>query len=378
MLFVTPTDLDSPTASSAAIKLTLQALTALGHGIALVSRQNPERTESKYVSRQFFSDSLESNPIREGCVSKHLRRLSRKIWFAQVLVLSAIKARREAHSADLIWTRSPLSLILLGRRQTRIILEIHSPCSRFVIRQIRRLAKRHLIVIAYNSSRQLRHHSSLADIPSVVARAAVQDQRTGQASQTEKFDFSADLFEVLYVGGFYSIGIPKGVSILLQACRSRDFPFDVRISVIGGSVHASEKLRSSANSLGIPETRLRFFPAVDSETAAELPFHADALLMIYNAETSVKLTSEGPRKLFEYARAQKPLISSRSLNVTEFLAEGEATFFLEDDCESLIAAIAAVSSDVEKAPIPSAEIVWTATERTESLLASATKLSAVG
>lgn len=298
---------------------------------------------------------------------------ARRAAFALTLLHGAIKTRVSEKKVDLIWLRSAHCLFLARRKGAPIVLERHHSSSAFEVAIIRRLSRKRVCILAANSSRTKAGLIELGfSADKVLTVRAGVDPSFAVAPTLGSPQFSKTRpIHVVMVGNYESMGVRKGLDLLLECASNDNFPSDVQISVIGGTEDECKEIESKAVDLSIDQNRLRFFPRIRHADVPGALQSADFLLAIYSSASSESLTSEGPRKIQEYLQAGKPIIASKTSNVQEVLPEDAAIWFLPDNSNSLLKCLSSLRDFQVSAT--SIRDVWTFDYRTEVILNSVEK-----
>ena len=339
----------------------------LGNHVSVISRGRIAKDFGKLNNSGEGSVSLIPTPNFMRFVGKI--GMARPIFLLQLFVTSCFVRRQEKRNS-VIWTRSAHSLMFVRRHGCPIVLEVHHPLSAAEQMIVKVVARRRRLTLVFNSRRQLTHSSpTLKGCRRVVAYAAIKDDGSAEGDDSVRAVFGdrSDLVELLYVGRFESMGTSKGVELVFEVAISHDFPKNVRLTILGGSNDEVELLRSKGKNLGIDDQRLRFIPSVPNSSVLQLMRRADVLLAIYSNESSDSLTSEGPRKIFEYRESGVPIIASATANVTELLANDEALLFEPGSASDLVKKIR-IFSETGWVPRPIAFQNWTPAQRMKFIL----------
>jgi glycosyltransferase involved in cell wall biosynthesis len=147
-----------------------------------------------------------------------------------------------------------------------------------------------------------------------------------------------------YVGGFTSVGIPKGLDIMIKALPG--LKEEIAMVFVGGSKREIEEYQELAEQAGVGE-RCIFVPKVPFEKVVEYEMAMDILVIPYPDKPHFREYGF-PMKVWEYMAAGRPILYSNLPLITEVLG-GRATPFAPDSAPGLAGAITAILADKERA-----------------------------
>ena len=262
-------------------------------------------------------------------------------------IRAALYARRA--DADVVYSRDPVALSLLGRKRWRAVWETHDSSASRIQRWCARQVPK---VVAITEG--LRSYWSERGIPAehiVVAPDAVDlddfaNPETKDAAR-RRLGLPQDTKAALYIGRLDGW---KGIETLLEA--SKLLPKDITVVVIGGEI-----AQVSAMAQKYPHVRFLGYRPYQ-----ELPDNqqaADVLVLPNTArsETSARFTS--PLKLFTYMASGIPIVASDLPSIREVLDERSACLVAPDDPRVLAEGIERLLAD----PAWAAHIAREAAER---------------
>jgi glycosyltransferase involved in cell wall biosynthesis len=130
-----------------------------------------------------------------------------------------------------------------------------------------------------------------------------------------------DAFVVGYVGQLRTLGMSKGVDLLIEAvARLGDLP--VTVAVVGGPADHVESLRSRWRDLGLADGRL-VTPGQVAPDSVPLWLAALDVATMPFPFTPHFAQSASPMKMFEYLAAGLPIVASDLPALAEVLVDGE-------------------------------------------------------
>ena len=154
----------------------------------------------------------------------------------------------------------------------------------------------------------------------------------------------AGAFLVGYVGGFTSVGIPKGLDTMLEALPL--LPKEIRAVFVGGSEREIAEYQAFARKRGVAE-RAIFVRRQPFEKVVEYERAMDALVIPYPDKPHFREYGF-PMKVWEYMAAGRPIIYSNLELIGEALA-GRAHPFIPDSAQDLARVVEAVRREWEVA-----------------------------
>ncbi len=169
-------------------------------------------------------------------------------------------------------------------------------------------------------------------------------RNSGRAQLRARLDLSAQGFLVGYIGGFTSVGIPKGLDTMIEALSQ--LPPEIRMVFVGGSPQELEDYESLARRHGVLE-RCLFVRRQPFEKVVEYESAMDALVIPYPDKPHFREYGF-PMKVWEYMAAGRPIVYSNLELIGEVL-EGRAASFAPDDPKDLARAIESVYRNLEEA-----------------------------
>lgn len=173
-------------------------------------------------------------------------------------------------------------------------------------------------------------------------RAARFAQMTGTAAARRALGWEAAGFIVGYVGRLHTMGMDKGVGLLVEALAPRD---GVALALVGGPDEMAAALRARWLALGGQAESFLYAGQVAPERVPDYLYAFDVCALPLPWTTHFAYYAS-PMKLFEYMAAGRAIIASDLPSSREILIEGEtALFFPPDDAAAAAAAVERLRAD---------------------------------
>lgn len=158
----------------------------------------------------------------------------------------------------------------------------------------------------------------------------------------EKLGFSGSDFLVGYVGFYKTMGMEKGVGIMISAL-SLVLNEKVKMIFVGGKDEEIEYYKRQAEVLGVQE-RVTFVPVVPNDQIPTFESMVDVLVIPYPNKPHFREYGF-PMKVYEYMAAGRPIIYS-NLEIIGEVLEGCAVSFKPDDPQDLALKIITLLNDI--------------------------------
>ncbi len=335
LIYPTTARLPTPMAHGLQIVENCDAFAAAGADVTLVAARRRRVGDDVDVDPRVHYGLAASFAFRRlACLDLTGRDVG---WPFRVTSLSFALAlshwiRTRAETA-VVYSRDPMVLAVLARTipPERLVYEAHQMA---VSPRGRRLHARAVgdagLVIAMTSPLDDYVRALGARRSMVVAngvRAARFAALPGRAEARRTLGLPADAYLVGYVGRLQTLGVSKGVDVVVDAAaRLRDVP--VTLVVVGGPVDMVEAIRARWLAHGLPGER---FVSPGQVAPALVPAWLAALdvgTMTFPFSPHFAECAS-PLKLFEYLAAGLPIIASRLPSLAEILRDGETARFVD-------------------------------------------------
>ena len=287
------------------------------------------------------------------------------LWTPGVIGLFALNAllRRALPSAlethgpfDLLYTRSPALLPTMLATRIPVIFELHqlprrsraafvSACNRCRGVACLTSAMRDALTRWGVESSRLMVEGDAVDLKRFDGLPKVEDARSHLCSMVNlqftifnQFTISKNQIIVGYVGRLKTLGMEKGVSIMLQALaklRSTKKFFGL---IVGGPSEDCRDYKREAEQLGLRSDDIHFTGEIPAREVPIALAACDILAMPFPDFPHYRLHMS-PLKMFEYMAADKPIITSDLPTVRDVLDERSAIFCEPGDHESFVDAL---------------------------------------
>lgn len=159
---------------------------------------------------------------------------------------------------------------------------------------------------------------------------------------------------IAYVGQLHTMGMSKGIEILLVAFKKVRFAMpNALLYLVGGPAHMVEVYRAQARALGMNE-HVRFVGNTTHQVAAEYEVAAD-VLVAPSPRTDFFTYEASPMKIFEYRAAGRPMVVSDLPAMREAVGDCASVVFVKPEdpdalAQGLLAALGMSLTDDSHLP----------------------------
>ena len=259
---------------------------------------------------------------------------------------------RSNDSFDLLYTRTPALLPPLLQSGIPVILELHQLPRRNKKTFVRHCNSCALVACLTSAMRDELLQWGVDESKLVVEGDAVDlDLFTSEENAHFRVDYSisSDAVVIGYAGQFSSMGLFKGVDVLLHAFSTlRKNGINLHILLAGGPASDQQKLIDL-----VSEDQRPYVHFTGQLKHKDIPqFLSSCDVLVYPAPASKHSYFQrdtSPLKLFEYMAAEKPIVCADLPPVRDIVNEAHVKFFEPGDCISLADAIQIVLLNKEEA-----------------------------
>lgn len=296
------------------------------------------------------------------------------------MLRKSLQAEVSADAFDVVYTRSPALLPALLKSDVPVILELHQ----LPRRQKRLFAKQcmqcALVSCLTSPMRDALVSWGVAPQKVIVAGDAVDLSRFGHLPSREaaraQFNIHTNRIVVGYVGRLKTLGMEKGVGILLQALKDLSDSHAYFGFIVGGPAVDQHHYEAVAKKLGLGPADVMFTGEIPSDQVATALAACDVLAMPFPDLPHYRLYMS-PLKMFEYMAANRPIVTSDLPTIRDVLNHDNAIFCDPGDDRSLALALRWIKDHEQEAAERAqraAELVKTHTweERMKRILEAAT------
>jgi len=244
-------------------------------------------------------------------------------------------------STDIIYSRDELPLFFLsffpsGKR--KLFWESHSGKISFVAKRV--LKKSHGMVTLTGILKDFYVNGLKVDSDKILISPdgvdlSVFDIEMSREEARKKTNLPLDRIILGYFGRFRTMGMEKGLSILLESLKK--LPPNFFFVAVGGSQEDIDSYKEKSEKLSISE-RILFKKLVSRRELSVWQKACDILLMPFPDLPHYRYYMS-PLKMFEYMASKRPIIASDLPSVGEVLNESNAVLVPPDDLEVLAKAI---------------------------------------
>lgn len=275
-----------------------------------------------------------------------------KLWTLNALLRRLLTQNIQKGQFDLMYTRSPALLPALLHIGTPVVLELH---------QLPRLHRRTLVKCFNRCARVACLTSAMretliqwgVDEERVVAEGdAVDLKRFAKPPSREEarqsIGLKTDKLVVGYVGRLKTLGMEKGVGIMLDAFASLKDDGRFMGLIVGGPADDQAEYEAQAKRLGLGSDQVMFTGEVDARTVPAMLAACDVLAMPFPDLPHYR-HHMSPLKMFEYMAADRPLVTSDLPTVRDVLSETNAVFCEPGSVESFAESLRWIADNREDA-----------------------------
>lgn len=319
------------------------ALVTLGHEVTIIA---PYR--ENIVKEDYWTYYGASRKVRLRLIGRFDAIKSRwtpgilGLWTMNWRLRRNIRKQLKEDAPDLLYTRTPALLSAMLKTGIPVVLELH---------QLPRRGRRAFVKACNRCRRVAALTSAMRDAligwgvePKcvIVAGDAVDLKRfqtlPSAAEARAAFSLGTDRLVVGYVGRLKTLGMDKGVAVMLQAFallkqKKKFFGF-----IVGGPKADEEEYVKMAAELGLTTKDIAFTGEIPAADVPKSMAACDILAMPFPDFPHYR-HHMSPLKMFEYMAAGRPLITSDLPTVRDVLDESTAVFCAPGSAESFAKAL---------------------------------------
>lgn len=255
-------------------------------------------------------------------------------WLQRLSFLLAAKLYVRYKNYDFIYTRDEFCALLFRN----VVLEMHS-----VPKKIRKLhykiyqyVKQYIVLTSF-IKKELEDKLDINTKNILVSPDGV-DLKLFDIAMPKKearsiLHLPQDKKIICYSGKFKTMGMDKGINIILQSLTLLPKNNDIIFMAVGGSNDEIQEYKAKALQLNILD-KVKFIGHIPQKKLAIYHKACDVLLMPfpYNKHYAYYMS---PLKMFEYMASQRPIIASDLPSIREILHKDSAFFVRPDDPQGL-------------------------------------------
>ncbi len=148
-------------------------------------------------------------------------------------------------------------------------------------------------------------------------------------------DRQSDKHVIGFVGRFQSLGIEKGIFLLLKVAALIKEKLPVSVIIVGGPEEMIPKYHHYANSQGLTSEDFEIHSAVSAHEVPNILANFDIAWMVYPRHPHFELNMS-PMKAIEYMASNRPIIASDFPSVRTILTENEAYLVDPDRLDQIV------------------------------------------
>ena len=293
------------------------------------STDNSKKLKEFYSIREDFKIIGSKHSLPFGKIDVFNRVLflfSHLIWsYTNVNKLS-----REKPSSELFFTRSDWVFFFLSRKNRKVVFECHqyTKIRKYLINKALKKETSKIIFLNKNLKDDYEKKYNLKN-NYIILHNGVDIEN--YSSNNNKNDH-----EIIFVGKLKRFGETRNIDFLLQAMKSLDEKYSLKI--VGAEKSEITELEKQSRKLGI-EKRIKIYSRVDYSKVAECLLSSSFGILINSSSNTHSTSYTSPLKYFEYLAAGLKIIavdfpSHRNLPFSENIE-----YYKEGNLESFVSAI---------------------------------------
>lgn len=264
------------------------------------------------------------------------------LWKLNSQMRRTLTERLKTETFDLLYTRSPALLSPLLTSGMPTVLELHQLPRRgraSFVKQCNRCVR----VVCLTS--QMR--DALASWGVVQERLSVEGDAVdlkrftslpAQKDARKTFKVQTERIVVGYVGRLKTLGMEKGVSLLLAALKDQQERGAFFGLIVGGPERDKDHYMKEAKKLGLTSADIAFTGELPATQVPAALAACDILAMPFPDLPHYRLHMS-PLKMFEYMAAVRPIITSDLPTIRDVLSHENAVLFPPDQLEGFVAGL---------------------------------------
>lgn len=264
------------------------------------------------------------------------------LWLMNAMLRNALRQVLPAGEFDLAYTRAPALLPALLDTGIPTVIELHQIPRRNVSAFVRQCNQCRLVVCLTSAMREELRRQGVEDRRMVVEGDAVDLERFRALPPSQEarsaFGLSTDRLVVGYVGRLKTLGMDKGVAVLLHALAHVRQTGRFMGLIVGGPQGDRQEYEALARSLGLTESDVCFTGEIPARNVPAAMVACDILAMPFPDMPHYR-THMSPLKMFEYMAAGRPILTSDLPTIRDVLSEQTAVFCEPGDPVSVVAAL---------------------------------------
>ncbi len=274
------------------------------------------------------------------------------LWTMNMRLRRDIARQLKDDAPDLVYTRTPALLSALLCSGIPTILELHQ-LPRWGRKRFVKECNQCVLVAALTSAMRDALISWGVDPKKVIAEGDAVDLRRfihapSRKQAQEHFHIATDRLVVGYVGRLKTLGMDKGVAIMLKAFaelkdQKKFFGF-----IVGGPKEDEAEYVKMAAELGLDASDIVFTGEIPAQQVPMSLAACDIFAMPFPDFPHYR-HHMSPLKMFEYMAAERPLITSDLPTVRDVLDESNAIFCAPGDVKSFAKALQWVADHPKEA-----------------------------
>lgn len=252
-----------------------------------------------------------------------------------------------AKKTDIIYSNESLPLLLASFMFSKTVYEIHDfPKNNFYYRTVFRRVK---MFVATNlwKKEKIRELFGISSDRIVAEMNAVSLEdfslNLSKVEARRKLNLPKDGNLICYSGMLRTMGMEKGIGILLEALKSVN---DCKLLIVGGNPEDVEFYEKIAGEYGIIEKVV--FTGFVPHKMVPLYLSASDVLVTPFPKTPHYEFYMSPMKIFEYMAANRPIVATDLNSIKEILTPDAAVFVEPDSVAALAAGVQELLADREK------------------------------
>jgi glycosyltransferase involved in cell wall biosynthesis len=271
------------------------------------------------------------------------------LWMLNAMLRKNIRQMLQRESFDALYTRSPALLPALLDSNIPVVLELHQLPRRGRAAFVKRCGQCRLVACLTSHMRETLVAWGVPKSKVIAEGDAVDMKRfekiIAPSDPRGDLDLPRNRVIVGYVGRLKTLGMEKGVGILLEAIAELKDEKAFTALIVGGPEEDQKFYEDKARALNLGKDDVRFTGEVNPFLVPKMLAACDVLAMPFPDLPHYR-HHMSPLKMFEYMAAGKPIVTSDLPTIRDILSEERAYFCTPGDASSL----AGILRDIRKNP----------------------------
>lgn len=314
------------------------ALVSLGHDVTIFAPYRNNPVHDSFVEYYGVSKNIQLQYLGSFDAIRSMFTPGVMGLFVQnALLRRNLKRALRESPYDVVYTRTPALLSPLLASGKPVVIELHALPRRGIRSFVKQCNRCKLVVCLTPAMREALVRLGVAKQKVIVEGDAVDLERfqKSEPGNPESFHLDPVLNIIGYAGQLQSMGLSKGIEVLLDAFTLlRQGGNDVQLAIAGGPLDLIDGLRKR-----VPEHYRRYVHFVGQLPRTRIPgFLKLCDVLVYPApksDHSFFMRDTSPLKLYEYAAVGKPIVAANIPALQGVLTDAHAMLVEPGNAEQL-------------------------------------------